>query len=287
VFDHVALNDGRRLDYRLSGPERGGVLLFHHGTPGAATAPRALEQAAHSAGLRLLTYSRAGYGGSTRQPGRAVVDVVDDVAQLLAALDVDRCLVAGWSGGGPHALACAARLPGATAALVLAGVGPFDGEGLDFLAGMGEDNVEEFGAAMAGPVAIETALAAVEPVMREASPKMFAEQFASLLPDVDLKVMEGGFGEDLAASFREAVRNGVGGWVDDDLAFVKPWGFSLDEVAVPISLWQGDEDRMVPFSHGQWLASRIPGVQAHLMSGEGHLSIGIGALDQALAELAG
>jgi pimeloyl-ACP methyl ester carboxylesterase len=107
----------------------------------------------------------------------------------------------------------------------------------------------------------------------------------TLLPDVDKAVLTGEFGEDLAASFREAVRTGVEGWLDDDLAFTSPWGFGLDEVSVPAMIWQGSADLMVPFSHGQWLAPRLPGASAHLEEGEGHLSIGLGALDRMLDEL--
>jgi pimeloyl-ACP methyl ester carboxylesterase len=109
----------------------------------------------------------------------------------------------------------------------------------------------------------------------------------TLLPDVDKAVLTGEFGEDMAASFREAVRTGVEGWLDDDLAFASPWGFGLDEIPVPAMIWQGSADLMVPFSHGRWLASHLPGASAHLEEGEGHLSVGLGALDRMLDELIG
>src|SRR5215467_14504866 len=150
AFDHVRLPDGRRLDLRVSGPADGFPLVFHRGTPGAATPVRALERAAHARGLRLVTASRPGYGGSSRQPGRAVVDVVADTAAVLASIGAERCLVAGWSGGGPHALACGARLDAAAAVLVIAGVAPHEAQGLDWLSGMGEENVVEFSAALHG-----------------------------------------------------------------------------------------------------------------------------------------
>src|SRR6185437_2728224 len=148
--DHVRLPDGRRLDLRVSGPAGGFPLVFHHGTPGAATPIRALERAAHARGLRLVTTSRPGYGDSSPQPGRRVVDVAADTAAVLAAIGADRCLIAGWSGGGPHALACGARLDAVTAVLVIAGVAPCGAEGLDWMAGMGEGNVAEFSAALGG-----------------------------------------------------------------------------------------------------------------------------------------
>lgn len=108
MYDHIDLGDGRLLELRVSGPSDGLPLVFHHGAPGAASPIRGLERAAHKRGLRLVAASRPGYGGSTRKPGRIISDVVADTSEVLDALGADRCLVAGWSGGGPHALACAA-----------------------------------------------------------------------------------------------------------------------------------------------------------------------------------
>src|SRR5580658_3556910 len=150
ALDHVQLPDGRRLDVRVSGPANGLPLVFHHGTPGASTPSRAIERAVHAHGLRAVTTSRPGYGDSSPQPGRRVVDVVADIEAVLDRIGASRCLVAGWSGGGPHALACGARLPAAAAVLVIAGVAPYEAEGLDWLGGMGEDNIEEFSATLRG-----------------------------------------------------------------------------------------------------------------------------------------
>jgi pimeloyl-ACP methyl ester carboxylesterase len=283
--DHVQLPDGRRLDVRVSGPEGGLPLVFHHGTPGAGTPLRALERPAHARGLRVVVASRPGYGGSSRDEGRQVVDVVADTEAVLGALGVTRCVVGGWSGGGPHALACAARLPGAAAVLVIAGVAPFDAEGLEWLAGMGQDNLDEFGAALAGPEPLGNLLRGYRDVMKSLTADQIVASLESLLPEVDRAVITNEFGEDLAASFREAVRNGVTGWLDDDQAFVVPWGFDFQEIAVPVALWQGSLDLMVPFAHGSWLAERVPGVSAHLVPGEGHLSIGVGAAEVMLDEL--
>ncbi len=271
----LELPDGRLLDVQVSGPEGGVPLIFHHGTPGSVAPERSMQRAAAERGLRLVTWSRPGYGASTRQPGRAVVDAAADGAAVLDHLAADRCLVAGWSGGGPHALATAARLGERVAgALVIAGVGPFDGPGLDFLAGMGDQNLVEFGLAVQGEAALRTSLADEAVGLREATPADLVDGLSTLLPDVDRAVVTDEYGEDLAASFHEALRTGVDGWVDDDLAFVQPWGFALDEVAVPAFVWQGSADLMVPFAHGQWLAAHVPGAVAHLQQGEGHLSVG-------------
>jgi pimeloyl-ACP methyl ester carboxylesterase len=287
AFDHVRLPDGRRLDMRVSGPAGGLPLVFHHGTPGAATPVRALERAAHARGLRLVTTSRPGYGDSSRQPGRSVVDAAADTAAVLAAVGAERCLIAGWSGGGPHALACGARLGAAAAVLVIAGVAPYGVQGLDWMSGMGQENVAEFSAAIQGENELRSYLLPEREQLKDVTAADIVSSLQTLLPDVGRAVLTGEFGEDIAASFREAVRTGVEGWLDDDLAFTRRWGFSLAEISVPVMLWQGSADLMVPFSHGQWLASQLPGASAHLEEGEGHLSVGLGSLDRMLDQLVG
>jgi pimeloyl-ACP methyl ester carboxylesterase len=282
---HLELPDGRFLDLRITGPVDGLPLVFHHGTPGAATPLGALERAAHRRGLRVVIMSRPGYGGSSRRAGRAVVDAVDDVEAVLDEIGADRCVVAGWSGGGPHALACAARVDRALATLVIAGLAPYAADGLDWLAGMGEENLVEYGHALDGEAPLRTYLGAAREELKSVTVAGIVADLDSLLPPVDVAVLTDEFGEDMATGFREALRVGADGWVDDDLAFIGPWAFDLDEIAGPVSIWQGSEDLMVPFGHGQWLAARVPGATAHLLPGEGHLSIGLGALDPMLDEL--
>jgi pimeloyl-ACP methyl ester carboxylesterase len=283
----ITLTDGRDLEVEVSGPDGGPVLVFHHGTPGGSEQMRAMARAAEARGLRLVTWSRPGYGASTRQAGRSVADVVADAAAVLDHLGAESCLVAGWSGGGPHALACGALLPDRVrGVLCIAGVAPYAAEGLDFLAGMGEDNIEEFSAALEGEHTLRPWLDAQRPEMLELTADAVADSLGNLVPPVDVAVLTGEFAEDLASEFRQALSVGVDGWLDDDLAFTRPWGFELADIAVPTYLWQGSDDLMVPFAHGRWLAGRIPGVTAHLEQGEGHLSIGIGALDRMLDELA-
>jgi pimeloyl-ACP methyl ester carboxylesterase len=284
-FDRIQLADGRHLDIRVSGPADGLPVVFHHGTPGAATPLRALDRAVHARGLRLVTTSRPGYGGSDRQHGRSVADVAADIAAVLAEIGAERCLVAGWSGGGPHALACGALLPQAAGVLVIAGVAPYGAGGLDWMAGMGADNVTEFSAALAGEDELRPLLAGFGEQLKGVTADEVASSMDTLLPDIDKAVLTGEFAEDMAASFREAVRMSIAGWLDDDLAFMRPWGFSLADIRVPVMIWQGSADLMVPFAHGQWLAGQLPDASAHLEDGEGHLSIGLGALDRMLDEL--
>lgn len=284
-FEHLRLPDGRRLDVRVTGPADGFPLVYHHGTPGAATPVRALARAADARGLRLVTTSRPGYGSSDRHPGRAVVDVASDTAAVLAEIGAERCLIAGWSGGGPHALACGARLGAATAVLVIAGFAPYGAEGLDWMAGMGEENVTEFAAAISGEADLRSYLLPQREQLREITPEGIVAALETLLPSVDRAVLTGEYASDMAATFHEAVLTGVDGWLDDDLAFTTPWGFGLDEINVPVMIWQGSADLMVPFSHGQWLTAHVPGARAHLEDNEGHLSIGLGATERMLDEL--
>jgi len=279
------LPDGRYLDVAVSGPEDGTPLVFHHGTPGSVVRFQAMEQAVHGRGLRLVTMSRAGYGSSDRDAGRSIVDVVDDTAAVVEQLGLDQFLVAGWSGGGPHALACGARLTGAAAVLCIAGLAPADAPGLDFLSGMGQANVEESGAAPAGADPLRAYLEPPGAALRAAVPPAVIAVMGSVLPDVDRAVLSNEVGGDLTASFREGLRTGVDGWLDDDLAFLQPWGFTLDEVKVPVAIGQGSDDLMVPSSHGRLLAGELAPAAVHFLEGEGHLSLAIGALDDMLDEL--
>ena len=291
----IDLPDGRQLDVTVTGAPDGPALLFHHGTPGSGRPYRSMERAARERGLRLVTWSRPGYGGSTRRTGRRVADVVDDVEAVLDHLEVERSVVAGWSGGGPHALATAARVPDRVAGvLCIAGVAPFGQPDLDFLAGMGADNVEEFGAAVEGEPVLRAYLEREAPGLRGVTPAEIVEQMRSVLPPVDQAVITDDFGADLAGNFAEALRSGVDGWLDDDLAFCAPWGFELSEVTVPTFVWQGSHDLMVPFEHGRWLARRLSEQPTrhqdsadHLLDGEGHLSVWLGAIGPMLDELRG
>ncbi|HET8614669.1 MAG TPA: alpha/beta hydrolase [Actinomycetales bacterium] len=278
--------DGRTLDIEVTGPDGGDVLLFHHGTPGAVTQLRSVQRAVHARGLRLVTYSRPGYGSSPRQPGRRICDAATDVAAVLDHLEVASCLVAGWSGGGPHALATGALLADRVrAVLAIASVAPDGLRDLDLLAGMGEQNVEEFGLARTGEDALRPYLEAEAEQLANADAAGLVEGMASLLPEADRRVLTEEVGEDLAASFREALRTGVDGWLDDDLAFVAPWGFEVSQLAVPVTVWQGGADLMVPLSHGEWLCRNVSGATAHLVQGEGHISLTVGAIDEMLDDL--
>jgi len=283
---HLRSADGRGIDVHVSGPEDGEILLFHHDTPGSCLPHREVEDAAHRLGLRLVKMSRPGYGDSSRFAGRRVVDVAADSAAVLDALGAERCLVAGWSGGGPHALACGARLADRViAVLVIAGFAPYQAEGLDFMEGMGTANVVGFGKVLEGEAVLRPYLEELRGRVNLASVVDLGKALGSRLRAVDQAVLTKEFVADWAASTREGLRGGADGWIDDDLAFVQPWGFALTEIAVPTVLWHGSEDLIAPIGHGRWLAERIPGVTAHLEEGEGHVSLWVGAMDRMLQEL--
>jgi pimeloyl-ACP methyl ester carboxylesterase len=277
---------GRRLDVLTDGPAGSPALVFHSGTPSAALPFRQLSEAAAAHGLRVVTWSRPGYGGSDPSPGRTVADVASDTETVLDALEVDEFVSLGWSGGGPHALACAALLPGrCRAAATLAGVAPYLADGLDWMAGMGEENVEEFSLAIHGAEALTPYLEEQSQVLGRVTAAEVADSLAGLVSPVDRASLTGEFAEYLAASFRGAVLRGVAGWREDDLAFTRDWGFRVSDIDVPVAVWQGDQDLMVPPAHGHWLAERLPNVRAHLQPGEGHLSLAVGALDRIVADL--
>jgi pimeloyl-ACP methyl ester carboxylesterase len=282
----VPLPDGRRLEVWLAGPADGLPVVSHHGTPGCGRPDRLLVATAAERGIRLVRPSRPGYGGSDRHPGRDVFAVAADTAAVLDTLGHGRVAVMGGSGGGPHALATAAGLGERVVAVAtLAGAGPYDGEGLDFLAGMGQDNLDEFGAALAGEEQLRPFLAAVRQALLVATPEQIVEELGSLLPAPDRAVLNGELGEDIAENFRHALAPGIEGWLDDDIAFTRPWGFDLNDVRVPVSVWQGDLDLMVPAAHGRWLAAALPTARPHLLPDDGHLSIEAGRAGEILDEL--
>jgi pimeloyl-ACP methyl ester carboxylesterase len=282
----VPLPDRRVLEVRDAGPPDGTPLVFHHGSPGAAVVDPILLRASAERGIRAIQYSRPGFGGSTRHPGRSVADCAADVAAIADHLGVERFLTTGASGGGPHALACAALLPErVSAAATIAGVAPYDAEGLDWTAGMGEDNRIEYPLAASDPDAhLEWIRTNAEGLATVRAEDVVAE-LRSVISAVDEAALSGELGGILAASFRAAFRTGVWGWRDDDLAFVRPWGFEVSRIRVPVTVWQGREDLMVPFEHGVWLLAHVPTARSGLRPEHGHLSLGVAALGEILDDL--
>ena len=289
----VPTPDGRELEVLLTGPEDGFPLVYHHGTPQGAVPFPHLDVAAAERRLRVVACSRPGYGGSTPRPDGAtaarVADDATDTATVLDHLGMGEFLTIGWSGGGPRALACAAMLPDrCRAAACCVGIAPRDEYDGDIREGMAEENVAEYTAAFAGPQELERFLE-TQTGFFDVTADDVASALGGLAPPVDRAALTGELAEHLAASTRAAGAQGIVGWRDDDLTHTRPWGFSVADIDVPVAVWQGREDRMVPFAHAEWLAGHVRGVRAHLVEGEGHLSLvtKLGAILDDLLQLGG
>jgi len=267
--------DGRELMYAEWG-DPGGVPIFSlHGTPGCRLDRPPEEEKVAAAGIRLVTYDRPGYGGSDRNRGRRVVDCVPDVEALADALGIDRFGVTGGSGGGPHGLAVGARLPDRVFGVhSVVCVAPYDAPGLDFLAGMDPENVKETGWALEGEDRLTDELVREEAKLRE----RVAEDPSTFLADFGLSEGDRAVLEDprikavIVESVAEECRRGVQGWVDDDLAFMAPWGFDLEELRIPVEIRYGATDVLVPAAHGDWLAAHVPNATVRKEDGQGHMS---------------
>lgn len=279
--------DGRTLAVAEWGDPDGLPLFALHGTPGGRIIYWSDPGIYARHGLRRLTVDRPGYGESTRQPGRSVADFVRDVETIAAALGIGEFAVTGGSGGGPHALALAALLPDRVLRCqVQVSIAPWDAEGLDWLGGMNDGNVEEFTAAAAG----EEAHRAVAERERTTTLARLAENRADFLGDgyqmaeADREQMQRHLIR-IRHQFEDALAPGVDGWVDDMLAFVRPWGFAVEDIRVPTLVSYGRVDNLVPAAHGDWLVAHIPGAVPEV-SDAGHLGEDE-AIERHLAWLAG
>jgi len=269
----IATEDGRKIRINEAGQPDGVPVLVLRGTPQSWLLYDVWVQDAQSRGIRLISYERPGYGSSTAHPGRTVASAANDVAAIAKELGLNRLLVWGISGGGPHALACAALLPDlVAAAAVLASPAPYPADGLDYFAGMGESNIAEFRAALKSREACEQFVEAEAELLR-ADPETVVQAFQSLLCPVDAAVLTTDFAHFVVRSVREGIGERRDGWVDDELAFTRPWGFELSQNRIPVLLLHGQQDRMVPFSHGQWLASKITNVESRFPADDGHLTL--------------
>ena len=275
-LETMRFRDGRTLEYRRSGPEHAETMLvFHVGTPSAAVTFPQVEAAAAARDIGTVTYSRAGYEGSTRSPGRSVAEEAANTAALAAHLGTSSLIVAGWSGGGSAALACAALLPDRVrACAVLAGGAPPEEVGPDWFAWHAEEDRAELEALAAGspdPLrqGFEDAalsLAAMTPEDMMGSPGT---------PEVDREAYAAipGFAEALVDSMRRGLSRGVDGWLDDETASARSWGFRVGDIRVPVTIRHGVADPMVSVEHGRWLADHVPGARGEFLAGGAHASV--------------
>ena len=251
------------------------TVLWHHGTPNVGEPPAPLLEASAERGIRWLGFDRPDYGGSSAIENRRVCDVADIAARVADAAGVGTFAVVGHSGGGPHALACAALLGDRVKAVVsISGLAPFDAKGLDWFAGMHPGGASELRSAMEGASKLHTLLAA-------------SEFDARMFTPADTLALAGEWSwfEGVAAA---GVTRGLGGMTADDVAYVNPWGFPLDGITAPALFVHGNDDRIVPLAHGRWNADAVPGSVWWERPGEGHISImsaGVEVLDWLVSSL--
>ncbi len=259
----LELSDGRSLhvyDTGANDAEDRLAVFWHHGSPNIGAPPEPLFAAADRLGIRWVSYDRPGYGGSSPYPGRDVASASTHVRSIADALGIDRFAVMGHSGGGSHAVACGALLPERVLGVVsVAGMAPFSAEGLDWFAGMTPSGAAELHAAVEGRAALEDYLESTE-----FDPEMFTPE--------DHAALEGEWSWFISV-VNLAMENGPGGFIDDDLAGVGPWGFDPADIVAPAIFLHGGRDRVVPSSHGEWLARRCPSAELWLYPGDGHISV--------------
>lgn len=282
----VYTSSGALLAVEERGDPAGWPVLAHHGTPSCGRSafygPWLREAAAH--GLRTIAYDRPGYGGSSPQPGRSVADTADDVRAICAALGIDRLSTWGFSGGGPHALACAALLPElVTAAVALAGTAPMDADGLDWFAGQNRDDAEDTRLCLTDPVAARTRLDQDRAEYLSVSPRE-ADGDSALLSGGPA-AGRGGFHRFMLACTRAGLATGNQGWWGDRDMTLRPWRFDVADIAVPVLVMHGRRDIFVPPSHGEWLARRIPSATARWYD-DGHAALAQYRVPEAQAWLA-
>jgi pimeloyl-ACP methyl ester carboxylesterase len=279
VASTITTSDGRTLAFCEWGERDGQPVFALHGTPGSRLTRHPDEEVYRRAGVRAITYDRPGYGRSTRRPSRQVADAAADVAAIADALGWGEFAVEGGSGGGPHSLACAALLPRrVTRCACVVGVAPLGDDGLPrdkWTEGMVEGNVREFGWALEGEETLRRELAPLAAELLqsvESDPENpLGASYALSAEDLDV-MAEGAFRAMLADSFREGIGRTIDGIIDDDLAFMKPWGFDLGQIRCPTTVAYGPQDTLVPTSHGEWLARHIPDARTVVLDG-GHLAI--------------
>jgi pimeloyl-ACP methyl ester carboxylesterase len=272
---HAKARDGRTLAYAEWGDPVGFPVFSLHGTPGSRLARHYDESVYSDAGARVITYDRPGYGGSDRRQGRRIVDCVDDVRAIADHLGIGHLAVVGVSGGGPHALAVAARLSDqVTRAACVVGLAPYDTEGFDFFAGMDPTNVKWFGWALEGEAVLVPELEREAAETRErvaADPASVIGDEWNLSESDRAELAREERHEIIRQSTGEEFRNGVWGWVDDDLSFLDAWGFDLAEIRCPTRVIYGVADVIVPRHHGEWLAHNVPGAEVVVVEEQGHL----------------
>ena len=270
----VQTADGRTLAVQENGDPGGIPVLVHMGSPNSRHLYPPISADAAARGLRLISYDRPGYGGSTSSPDRSVADCAADARAICAALGIDRVAMWGISGGGPHLLACAALLPDlVVAAASLASPAPYGAAGLDWFAGMGQDNADDFRLMQEDMAASRAKMVKDRDGVLAAPVEDLSKSLESLLTPTDAAALTGELAEYLSWSMKDGLAPGMEGWWEDSVAFCGPWGFDLAQISVPVLVVHGRQDMFVPFGHGEWLAAHVPGAEPWLLDDDGHVTL--------------
>jgi pimeloyl-ACP methyl ester carboxylesterase len=267
----VVLPDGRRLGYAEWGNPEGWPVLFFHGTPSSRLGLEWVEDSAGEHGARVISLDRPGHGLSDRAPGRTLIGWSRDVADFADTLGLANFAVAGWSGGGPYVLACAAAIPERlTAAAVLSGCGPFDKPAA-------RRSVSSIDRTMLkwSRRAPFVARLLMKPVVHGArrAPRIAVKSMEKDLSARDMEIFRCLNPEPTRAMefFLEAFRSGTAGVIDDYRVLASPWDFAPEEIEIPVHFWHGDADRMAGIAEARAVAGRIPHAHFNVVPDAGHL----------------
>jgi pimeloyl-ACP methyl ester carboxylesterase len=277
VTQVISVCDGHgehKIAFDVYGAAHGYPIFMMHGTPGSRNGPIPRSSVLYRQGIMLICYDRPGYGESSRNPDRSVTDAAHDVRAIAQELGLTgKFGIVGRSGGGPHALACGALLPDLVSKVaVLVSIAPTDAQDLDWFAGMTPSNIQEYGRADDSPSDLTAELTQRTQKIQQ-NPEFLLDFLEPELTAPDRRIVADlGIRQLLAETYAEALRYGADGWIDDVLAFRKPWGFELGDITVPVLLWHGSEDQFSPVAHTQWLASRITNaeVEVEIRPGAAH-----------------
>ncbi len=267
----ASARDGRLLSYEITGDPDGSPVFLLHGTPGSRLGPKPRSSVLYRLGVQLICYDRPGYGWSDRSDQRTVADAAADIEDLADHLGLESYAVVGRSGGGPHALAAAACTPKRVSRIaVLVGIAPSDADGLDWLGGMTDANVQEYETADTDwRKHVERLRLKADRARRD--PESMVDVLRTQMTDPDLKVVDDiVIRRLLAETYREALRQGPFGWIDDVAAFRRGWEFELKDITVPVLLWHGADDNFSPVSHARWLAREIPHAEVRIQASTAH-----------------
>jgi len=266
----MRLRDGRRLAYSELGDPDGLPIFHQHGMPGSRLEHEAEPEFYRSMGVRVITPDRPGYGLSDPHPHRPLLDWPSDMVELADSLGITRFGITGLSGGGIYALACAAAIPERLTDVIVTGCpAPTQREGA--LAGMRLMTRAGVWFGSRAPWLLDGAAAVVSRLAHR-FPHFFVQQANRDKPPADVRWLSmPSVREGAADNLREALRAGPWGYVEDIRTLARPWGFALEDIRVPVQLWHGDEDTVIPLHHGQYLASVIPGATLRICQGEAHM----------------